>query len=474
MDRLTRFDEPLPETTPPDPADWGSLSAPEVLAPLLGRRFACPACGAVHVLRTRRIETSETALARSGELLEGMGFAGQPVVLFDTRTYAACGPALTDGLARFSPRPMILQGDDLHADERLVGSLLIAMSDDPPFLVSCGSGCLTDTTRYVALRCRLPFVSVATAASMDGYASSNTPLIVGGFKISYPGKAPEAILSDPRVLAKAPRAMTAAGFGDVLAKIVALLDWKLARDLEGESYCPLVADLVDKAVGECLALAGDLAGGSPSAVARLLDVLSLTGVAMQMMGTSRPASGAEHHISHLLEMRDIQRGRHGSLHGDKVGIGTLVSMAMYLRMFGDGALPVQRPTLPAAAWEREVRRVYGPLADEAIAKNAPEPPSGAAWEAQRRRLARSMDEYGYAAVRSFRTLLPKARDDMAALGGPTRPDQLGYGPEDTFDAICFGKEVRPKFTLLRLAERFGWLYDLGREIADGLPRGVIY
>ena len=173
-------------------------------------------------------------------------------------------------------------------------------------------------------------------------------------------------------------------------------------------------------------------------------------------------------------MRDIQRQRHGSLHGDKVGIGTLISMTIYQRLFAGDRLPGQRPLLSAERWESEVRRVFGPLADAAIAINSPLPPQGAVWDRQRRQIEQAMENFGYAYVHSFDRLLPAARDKIAAIGGPVRPAQLGYSVQDTYDAIAFGKEVRPKFTTLRLAERFGWLYDLAEDISAGLPEGRIY
>lgn len=85
-----------------------------------------------------------------------------------------------------------------------------------------------------------------------------------------------------------------------------------------------------------------------------------------------------------------------------------------------------------------------------------------------------MQTFGFAAVERFKTLIPLARDKILAMDGPVRPDQLGYTVQDTYDAIAFGKEVRPKFTILRLAERYGWLYDLAEEISAGLPRGDLY
>ena len=173
------------------------------------------------------------------------------------------------------------------------------------------------------------------------------------------------------------------------------------------------------------------------ACVRLMETLSLTGVAMQMMQTSRPASGSDHQISHLLEMRDIQQHRQGSLHGDKVGIGTLIGMHMYLRLFEGRKMPEQRPTMPADLWREEVRRVYGPLADHALAINPSEPPHGEIWDKQKARLEQAMESYGYDVVDSFKTLLPEARDKIAAMGGPTRPDHLGYSVQDTYRRHSF-------------------------------------
>jgi glycerol-1-phosphate dehydrogenase [NAD(P)+] len=463
-----------PMTFVPDTTAWPSMTASEITQSLLGRSFECPSCGRTHGVRTKVLETRPGVASGMSDTLRSLDFAGRPLVLFDRNTWSVCGDDLMEGLASFDPVPFIFQRDDLHADEHALGSALAAAAFGPSFLVSAGSGTLTDITRYSALRAGLPFAAFATAASVDGFASSVTPLIVNGFKRTYPGKAPLAIFADPDVLAAAPRRMTAAGFGDVLAKTTALLDWRIAHETLDEDYCALIAALVDKAVQECIALAGALARQEPAAAGVLCDVLALTGIAMQLMGNSRPASGGDHHVSHLLEMRDIQAHRTGSLHGDKVGIGTLVGMTLYLRMFGDGGLPAQRPTMSARVWEAEVRRVYGPLADAAIAGNPSEPPTGEAWENQKRRIGLAMESFGYETVRGFRDLVPAAVHMITDMGGPVRPGQLGYSVQDAYDAIAFGKEVNPKFTMLRMAERYGWLYDLAAEISAGLDSGEIY
>lgn len=463
-----------------DPASWRHLAEPKTVLDWLGQSKVCPACGRTHKIKTRRLAQGAHIAAETGYHLTDLGFRGRCLAVMDQNTLRAAGHPLMEGLSRFSPRSLVFDRTDLHADEHALGSLLVAMADRPDFLVACGSGTLTDITRYVSLLTGIPFVSYATAASVDGFASMTTPILNKGFKTTFPGVAPEAVFYDPLVLAGAPDAMTAAGFGDVMAKIIAMIDWRLAYAVEGEDYCPLIAALVSQAIESCLALADDLAvkDADPqrrgAACAKLMETLSLTGIGMQMMGTSRPASGSEHHISHLLEMRDIQRQRPGSLHGDKVGIGTLISMTIYQRLFAGNQLPEQRPIMNASRWEQEVIRVFGPLASAALAINSPQPPQGAEWERQKRQIDQSMTLFGYDTVRSFEQLLPAARDKIAVIGGPIRPDQLGYSVQDTYDAIAFGKEVRPKFTTLRLAERFGWLYELAEEIASGLPTGQIY
>ncbi len=466
------------------PEFWRERIDHDLLPDWMGQTKTCPACGRSHTIKTKAMIKDKDSAIKAGHYLQDMKMSGRCKVIMDPVTRAVAGDTLMEGLKDFSPEAVIFERDDLHADEQALGTLLTAMSDKPDFLVSCGSGTLTDITRYNAYMAGIPFVAYATAASVDGFASGSTPLIVKGFKTTYPGIAPDIILYDPTVLAAAPQKMIAAGFGDVLAKIIALIDWRLAFFAEDEAYCPLIAGLVDQAVASCLDLAENLTAlgktdhqdqiKKEEACSQLMEALSLTGIAMQMMGSSRPASGSDHHISHLLEMRDIQRHKKGSLHGDKVGIGTLIGMTLYMRLFEGRRLPLQKPPLPAHIWEKEVRRVYGPLAEQAIAKNDPLPPQGKMWETQKQSIEAAMEAFGYNYVDRFSKLLPEARDHITAIGGPVRPDQLGYSKQDTYDAIAHGKEVRPKFTTLRLAERFGWLYDLAEEIADGLPAGRIY
>jgi glycerol-1-phosphate dehydrogenase [NAD(P)+] len=475
------------ENTKPEYEKWQDWSVSEIVEDLMGKSFICPECGKRHTMVTQKLVLRKGLVDSVGEELEGLEISGKCLVVFDKNTYEIAGERLLESLKKYNPSKFVFMRDDLHADSAAIGRLLIAMQEPVDFLVSCGSGTITDTVRFTSFMMGKPFVAFGTAASMDGYASSSSPIMVDGFKTSYPGRAPLGIFADTEILASAPRKMTAAGFGDVLAKIIAVIDWRLAYDVEGEPYCPLIATLVEKAVYECTALSDELAKADPDACGKLMQVLSLTGIAMQMMGTTRPASGAEHQISHLLEMKDVRTGKTGSLHGDKVGIGTLISLYMYYRLFGQFtpsqslatsslslAMPEQRPIMPTEKWKSEIRRVYGSIADEAISRNESEPPQGKKWEDQKLVLQQSMNTYGIDFVKTIPLLLPSYKAMIEAMGGPVYPHQLGYTVSETYDAIAHGKEVRPKFTILRIAERFGHLYDLADEIAKGLPEGKIY
>ncbi|MDD2393873.1 MAG: sn-glycerol-1-phosphate dehydrogenase, partial [Eubacteriales bacterium] len=330
---------------------------------LMGKSFECPECGRIHSMDTRKLIIGEGLFGDISREIDELGLKGKGLIVCDRNTYKAAGCRLIENLADRDVSLFVFEREDLHADAHSVGRLMIAMADDPAYLIACGSGTITDTVRYVAFLTKKPFIVFATAASVDGFASGSTPLIVDGFKTTYPGKAPLAVLADTEVLAAAPRKMTAAGFGDVLAKIVAVIDWKLAREVGGELFCPLICRMVEKAVDDCISLSGELAKADPQACGKLMRVLSMTGIAMQMMGTTRPASGGEHHISHLLEMKDIRLGRRGSLHGDKVGIGTLISLYMYREMFGAHSMPEQKAHLSEKAWTEEIRRVFGDVAE---------------------------------------------------------------------------------------------------------------
>lgn len=213
---------------------------------------------------------------------------------------------------------------------QIVGrALTILDSSEEPLLVGVGSGSIADLTRLVASRCRLPYLLLPTAASVDGFTSSVAPVAVDGLKQTFSAAPPNAILLDPKVLATAPEALTRAGYGDLRGKITSVLDWRLAHTLHGERYRPDVANAVLKGLASAQVAYAAHAKWTADSAAVLFNALAVSGFAINAVGTSRPASGSEHHISHYLESLHLAGGLPHYFHGETVAVGTHLSLQLY-------------------------------------------------------------------------------------------------------------------------------------------------
>lgn len=197
------------------------------------------------------------------------------------------------------------------------------------YLLAVGSGTLNDMTKSVSTRLGVPCGVLATAASMDGYCSKGAALMRGGMKVTDTVHTPEDILIDPDIIKKAPKRMTAAGFGDIIGKYTCLTDWRLSNILNGEPINNQAFELMEMALSDCVGDFEALTKYDGDAVCKLMNALITAGTSMAICGNSRPASGSEHHQSHFLEMDFVRRGEKIPMHGLKVAIGTLVSMELY-------------------------------------------------------------------------------------------------------------------------------------------------
>ncbi len=227
----------------------------------------------------------------------------------------------------FQLRWCVVGPDDgaVHADEQTVAAAAAAVSG-AGCVVTAGSGTITDIGKAAAPE-DAGLVCVQTAASVNGYADPFSVLLLrDGVKRTTPTRWPDALLIDSAVLASAPADLNRAGLGDEMAMFTASADWYLASVLgagptEGAdpAWHPGIAWLT-RAAGDHLAeLAGRL--GSADGLAALARILTLSGIAMGVAGSTAPASGMEHAVSHLVEMAADARGEPGSFHGTQVGVG---------------------------------------------------------------------------------------------------------------------------------------------------------
>ena len=295
-----------------------------------GMEYSC-ACGKSHKVDIQAIRVGSGVMQELPGILRDLG-ASHIFLVADNYTYEAAGRQVEQLLdqAGLSYHKRVFQTETpLVPNEYALGSVLAAMTSQDDMLLAVGSGTLNDVTKYVSARTGVPYVIAATAPSMDGYASTVAPTILDGFKTTLPAVYPAAIVADVDILKDAPMPMLTAGFGDIIGKFTSLADWRLSHQLNGEYYCPEVAGVIEAAVETCAANAQALAQREPQAIQAVTEALILSGLAMGMVGVSRPASGAEHQMAHYWEMDALRRGEEHPLHGNAVGVGTVLAASLY-------------------------------------------------------------------------------------------------------------------------------------------------
>ena len=198
--------------------------------------------------------------------------------------------------------------------------------------VAVGSGVINDLVKWISFLRKRPYISVPTAASMNGYASANVAATVDGLKVLFHAEPCKAVFVNPQILKTAPDELTAAGLGDVLAKSVSSADWKLNQFLFDEYYCQFSVDLLKELEPIYLENPAKIQKKDPAAIKALFDALFYSSVAMTITGTSSPASGGEHLVSHTLDMLANRDRTNHDLHGRQVGVASILMAALYERV----------------------------------------------------------------------------------------------------------------------------------------------
>ena len=285
-------------------------------------------CGKEHHIEVKEIIIEEGAAEKLEEAMSD-GFLKQyisPLLICDTNTCKATEEIMEDIYDRC--QVLVLDAEGLHADEHAVEIVENYMDEDIDLILAVGSGTIHDISRYIACQYKIPFISVPTAASVDGFVSNVAAMTWKGLKKTVPAVPPMAVFADTAIFAEAPKRLTASGISDLFGKYICLADWKIAHLLTGEYICSRIIELEEKALRTVSASLRGIAQGDPEGCEELMYALILSGLAMQMVGNSRPASCAEHHLSHLWEM-EVINGKLDALHGEKVSVGTLLVLNRY-------------------------------------------------------------------------------------------------------------------------------------------------
>ena len=279
-------------------------------------------CGKKHSCEIDSVFIEDGAITR---LFEICAQYNSVLLVADENTFAAAGNETCRVLGKKIADKVIFSGKTvLIPNEESIDRVTKALGEND-LIIGIGSGVIQDLCKYVSHESGIPYMVVATAPSMDGYASTGAAMITGGMKVTYPAGVPKAIVADPAVLANAPIEMIKAGYGDIIGKYSALNDWKLSRAVNGEYFCQYIYDTTYEMIEKTLALAEGLLKRDKESVKVLMEALVVVGIMMSFAGSSRPASGSEHHLSHFFEIVGILNGEEYLPHGIDVAYSTVVT-----------------------------------------------------------------------------------------------------------------------------------------------------
>lgn len=417
-------------------------------------------CGRRHTCTLDGYFVGKGAIARLTDCLEKLG-ARRAFILADVNTFAVAGEAvkaLLDGCG-VSHSEYVFSEVSLEPDERAVGSAVMHFDRSAEVIITVGSGVLNDISKILATVSGKPYIIVATAPSMDGYASNSSSMARDGLKISLPSKCPNYIIGDVDILKTAPVKMAKSGLGDMLAKYVSICEWRIAALICGEYYCEKIAELVRSALKRCVDNAGGLLKGDDEAIAAVFEGLIISGSAMEYAGVSRPASGGEHYISHVWDMRGLSFGSAVDLHGIQCAIGTRYTVKAYEQ------IKALTPDVKAArayaegfdldAWNATLREFIGGGAEAMIALEKKEGKYDVAKHAERiERIAASWDEI----LRIIDEELPSLKEIdriLDLIDAPKTASEIGIDEGIVPLTFKASKDIRDKYVLPRLA------WDLG-------------
>ena len=386
------------------------------------------------------------------------------IIVADKTTFEVAGKAVQRFLEEGGVEqdvPFIFDEPDMHAEWKFIERLDVHLAKTEAIAIAVGSGTINDTTKLSSSHNNRRYMTVATAASMDGYTAFGASITKDGAKQTFACAAPQALVADIDVIATAPKDMTASGFGDLFAKVPAGADWIIADGLGVEPIDDLAFSIVQDGLQDALSDPIGARNGEEQALSRLIEGLLLGGFAMQAYPkSSRPASGAEHQFSHLWNMQHhvMENGVTPS-HGFQVSIGTLVSLAFYeelmksdMKSLDTEACVAVWPSLEEAE-EKAIEMFKGtdfPMigATEIKAKYVSK-------DELREQLSRLVENWDVIKERLAKQLVTvdEAVRRLDAVGAPTKPEQIGISRARLRDSIIEAQHIRRRFTILDLAIR---------------------
>lgn len=437
-DDYTRLDEVL--------APWLDDSVPDI-AGLLGVKENC-ACGKDHTCTIDQVVIRHGALNELPAMTAGYRHI---LLVCDENTRRVCGDRVDELLDSKIHARLTYSGDGfVIPNEEAVAKLKACLTDKTDLILGVGSGVINDLCKYVSYERGLPYYIVATAPSMDGYASKGSAMLFGGMKITTNAAVPKAIIADTAVLKDAPIEMLQAGYGDIIGKYSCLNDWRLSHIVNGEPLCDYIYSLTYDTVRSVAGIGKKIISRDERSVAALMRALIVVGIAMAYMGNSRPASGSEHHLSHYFEVTGLLRGEPYFCHGIDVAYSTYVTAK--LRQELQAIETPEAKAFDEEEWEANVRRVYGAKDNMTAAGGIIALQKKLGWIYEKK-LSIYIEKW--AEIRKVLADSPtpeRVLEMLENVGLSLKDFEHMYSVEKRRDAIRYAKDLKDRYTVL-------WMYE---------------
>ncbi|MBR5022129.1 MAG: sn-glycerol-1-phosphate dehydrogenase [Oscillospiraceae bacterium] len=418
-------------------------------------------CGKVHTIAVDEVIIGSGAIKRLPEILKRYN-AVKPFLLADCKTFAAASEIVCKQLINYSK--YVFELDCLEPDERAVGSAVMHFDNSCDIIIGIGSGVINDIGKILSNITGRKYIIVATAPSMDGYASATSSMSMDGLKVSLNSRCADVIIGDTDILKCAPLYMLKAGLGDMLAKYVSIAEWRIAHIITGEYYCEQVAHLIRNALKKCVDNATGLLQRDVKAVEAVFEGLVIGGVAMAYAGVSRPASGVEHYFSHIWDMRGLEFGTQVDLHGIQCAVATLQSVKLYefIKKIKPNAEKAKAyvDRFCYEVWKEQLRNFLGNSAETMIAQESRERKYNK--ESHPARFARIAENWD-AIVDILNEELPTSTElkrILQTIGISADLQDLGVDSDTAKLTFQATKDIRDKYVLSRLAWDLGVMDEL--------------
>lgn len=398
-----------------------------------GKSHACPMD---HVIIGNNVLTSLTEICDKYQSI---------LMVSDQNTYRVCGQEVAGILGKKITASIMFETGDtpLIPDEEAIAAIHGKFVDGVDLVLGVGSGVINDLCKIVSFERKLPYYIVATAPSMDGYASVGSALILKGMKVTLNAAPPKAIIADTKVLKDAPMDMLQAGYGDIIGKYSCLNDWKLSALINGEYFCQTVYDLTYEMADKVKGLAKGVVNRDEEAIGALMEALVVVGIAMAFVGNSRPASGSEHHFSHYFEITGILTDTPYLAHGIDVVYAAVLTAKLREDILA--TTPVRRD-FNEEEWMSEINRIYLSSAEEVVALQKK---MGWYWEDNSSKVLPKWEEIKE--VLSEAPTQSEMLEMVEAVGMDYQEFVDLYGQAKIDDGVLYAKDLKDRYSVL-------WLY----------------